>query len=180
MKNILIKLEQLEQIKKIIPKFLPKMLANNCIVANIRDGILTLVTNSPVWKHQLNFLKMDLLEQFRKSCPLLAGLSSIEIKIDYLQEDLQKYNHNISEYYKCFGSSDYNNYEKTNLNQNNYNYNHINNNINIINNKNNFKQFNAISISKTTSNMIENIISQEINYQPLLDAFKNLLHKITR
>lgn len=150
MESIFLKLQQLEQIKNIMPNFLPRIIMSNCVVANLKDSILTLVTNSPAWKHRLNFLKMDLLEELRKSSPLLAGLSAIKIKIDYLQEDLQKYHDNISEYYKCFNKS------------------------HTLNNK-----INQIKISQNTSKLIENIIYQNIKYQPLLDAFKNLLTKIT-
>ena len=148
------KLQQLEQIKQIIPSFLPEVIKNHCNIANLQEGVLTLVTNSPAWKHQLNFLKMDLLEQLRKSSPLLAGLSSISIKIDYLQEDLYKYHDNINEYYKSLIKS-------------NKNFNHNN-------------HLNSISISITTAKLIENIITQEIKHQPLLDNFRRLLTKITK
>ncbi len=141
------KLQQLEQIKQIIPNFLPEVIKNHCNIANLQEGVLTLVTNSPAWKHQLNFLKMDLLEQLRKSSPLLAGLSSISIKIDYLQEDLYKYHDNINEYYKSL--------IKSNIKQNIY-------------------------ITVNTAKLIENIITQEIKHQPLLDTFQRLLTKITK
>ena len=141
------KLQQLEQIKQIIPNFIPEVIKNHCKVGNLEEGVLTLVTNSPAWKHKLNFLKMDLLEQLRKSSPLLAGLSSISIKIDYLQEDLYKYHDNINEYYKSLIKSSV----KTN-----------------------------ISITVNTAKLIENIITQEIKHQPLLDTFKKLLTKITK
>ncbi len=85
------KLQQLQQLNKAVANLLPPTIASNCSVANLRDGLLVLTTNSPVWRHQINFLKMDLLDQLRISNPLWAGISAISVTIDYLIEDLDKY-----------------------------------------------------------------------------------------
>lgn len=90
------KLNQLEQLNKFISHFLPPMLAKNCRASNIRDGILILTTTSPVWNHQINFLKIDLLTQLRKNNAEWTGLSSILVKTDYLAECLTTKEHNSS------------------------------------------------------------------------------------
>lgn len=85
------KSQQLEQIKQLVYNFLPHDLANNCIVANLRSNVLCIMTNSPAWKYKLNFIKMDLLEKLRTSSPILAGISSISIIIDYQYNMLEPY-----------------------------------------------------------------------------------------
>lgn len=90
------KLNQLEQLNKFITRFLPPILAKNCCVSNLRDGVLILTTTSPVWNHQINFLKVDLLTQLRRASPEWAGLSSILVKTDYLAECLTTNEHNNS------------------------------------------------------------------------------------
>jgi len=89
-----VKLEQLQQLQQAISNLLPPTIANYCKVANLRNSVLVLTTNSPVWKHQLNFLKMDLLEQLRNSNTFWSGIASIVITMDYLMEDLYKYQNN--------------------------------------------------------------------------------------
>ena len=89
-----VKLEQLQQLQQAISNLLPPTIGNYCKVANLRNGVLVLTTNSPVWKHQLNFLKMDLLEQLRNSNTFWSGIASIVITMDYLMEDLYKYQNN--------------------------------------------------------------------------------------
>lgn len=86
------KLNQLEQLNKIITNFLPPMLAKNCRASNLRDGILILTTTGPVWNHQINFLKIDLLNKLRSN-PEWAGLASISIKTEYLSECLTNTEH---------------------------------------------------------------------------------------
>ena len=90
------KLQQLQQLNKAVTNLLPPTIASNCSVANLRDGLLVLTTNSPVWRHQINFLKMDLLDQLRSSNPLWAGISAISVTIDYLIEDLDKYQKDLN------------------------------------------------------------------------------------
>ncbi|MGD0465128.1 MAG: DUF721 domain-containing protein [Gammaproteobacteria bacterium] len=89
--NIRNKLQQLQQLNKIVAKLLPPTISCHCSVANLRDGILILTTTSPVWNHQINFLKMDLLDKLRISEPAWAGISSILVKTNYLIEELTTY-----------------------------------------------------------------------------------------
>jgi|GEM_PF-1210721 hypothetical protein len=89
--NIRNKLQQLQQLNKIVAKLLPPTTSYHCSVANLRDGILILTTTSPVWNHQINFLKMDLLDKLRISDPAWAGISSILVKTNYLIEELAIY-----------------------------------------------------------------------------------------
>ena len=85
------KLHQLDLINNLIYKFLPNEISKNCTVGNLRDSVLVLVTNSPAWKYKLTFLKQDLLKYLRESSPLLAGIGSISITIDYLKEEVNQY-----------------------------------------------------------------------------------------
>lgn len=164
MQDIFQKLQKIEEIKQLIPQILPKYIMDNCMVANLKSNILTLVTNSPTWKYKLNYLKIELLEKLRKSNPILAGLNSINIKIDYLQEDLHKY------YYDDYTNKFHNKHllqpptKCTSYNQ-------------LLQDNNNKHQFN---LTYKTSKLVENMISEEIKYQPLLEAFKKLLIKITK
>jgi len=89
--NIRNKLQQLKQLNKIVTKLLPPALSCHATVANLRDGILILTTTSPVWNHQINFLKMDLLDKLRISDPAWAGISSILVKTNYIIEELAVY-----------------------------------------------------------------------------------------
>lgn len=77
------KLEQLEHINRYIADHLEPGLADNCQVANLRDGSLVLSTTSPAWHHKLRFVTMDLLSTLRAN-PLWSGLKSIEVRVDYL------------------------------------------------------------------------------------------------
>ena len=85
------KLQKLQQLNKIVTKLLPPQISCHCSVANLRDGILILTTTSPVWNHQINFLKMDLLDKLRASDTAWAGITSISIKTSYLIEELTAY-----------------------------------------------------------------------------------------
>lgn len=77
------KLEQLEHMNRYLASHLEPGLANNCRVANLRDGSLVLSTTSPAWHHKLRFATMDLLSALRAN-PLWSGLKSIEVRVDYL------------------------------------------------------------------------------------------------
>lgn len=85
------KLQQLEQLNTIVANFLPPKIAKQCTVSNLRDGILILTTTSPIWNHQINFLKMDLLDKLRRSDPIWISIKSISVKTAYLIEDLNIY-----------------------------------------------------------------------------------------
>lgn len=76
------RIEQLKQISEIISSKLEPSLADNCHVANLRDGTLILATTSPVWNHKLRFSALDLLSALR-SDPRWSGLKSIEVRVDY-------------------------------------------------------------------------------------------------
>ncbi len=92
--NIQDKLQQLQQLHNTVTNLLPPIIAKYCSVANLRDGVLILTTTSPVWNHQINFLKMDLLDKLRNSNAAWAGIASISVKTDYLPEDLMVYQQN--------------------------------------------------------------------------------------
>lgn len=77
------KLEQLEHMNRYIAAHLEPGLAENCQVANLRDGSLILSTTSPAWHHKLRFATMDLLSTLRAN-PLWSGLKSIEVRVDYI------------------------------------------------------------------------------------------------
>ncbi len=81
------KLEQLEHINHYITTQLEPGLADNCRVANLRDGLLVLSTTSPAWHHKLRFATLDLLSVLRMN-PLWSGLKSIEVRVDYLPTTL--------------------------------------------------------------------------------------------
>lgn len=83
LRNFVAKVEHLEQINQIIASKLEPSLANNCRVANLRDGTLILATTSPAWNHKLRFSSLDLLTALRAD-PRWSGLKSIEIRVDYL------------------------------------------------------------------------------------------------
>ncbi len=77
------KLEQLQELNKLVASQLETSLQPHCRVANLRNGKLILTTTSPTWNHKLRFCSLDLLSSLRKD-PRWAGLSSIEVKVDYL------------------------------------------------------------------------------------------------
>lgn len=85
------KLQQLQQLNNIITSFLPTIIAQHCSVSNLTAGTLILTTTSPVWNHQINFLKMDLLNKLRNSDPIWAGITGITVKTNYLMEELNNY-----------------------------------------------------------------------------------------
>lgn len=74
------RVRDLEKINQIILQKLEPEVAQNCQVANLRNGILYLATTSPAWHHQLRFLTSDLLSQLRTE-PDWMGLKSIEIQV---------------------------------------------------------------------------------------------------
>lgn len=99
MNDIRSKLQELEQLNQAVTKLLPSPMSNYCSVANFRDGVLILTTKGPTWRNQVEFSKMDLLDQLRKSNARWAGIGSIKVTIDYLIDDLivdveDKYQHN--------------------------------------------------------------------------------------
>jgi hypothetical protein len=93
LKKLSSKVKQLEQLNQAVLSNLGPDLAQNCRVANLRNGILILATASPEWNHKLKFLKADLLESLR-SKPCGYGLTSITIKtvpeLAYSQFTIQK------------------------------------------------------------------------------------------
>lgn len=77
------KLEQLQELNQLVASQLEASLQPHCRVANLRDGKLILTTTSPTWNHKLRFCSLDLLSSLRKD-PRWAGLTGIEVKVDYL------------------------------------------------------------------------------------------------
>lgn len=85
------KIKVLNKLNHIVLQNLNPDIAKKCSVANFKNGILTISTVSPVFKHQLNFSKFDLLSKLRHH-PELYGLKYIEIKIDLNLNNLQDQN----------------------------------------------------------------------------------------
>lgn len=85
------KLQQIQQLNNVLTNLLPPLAAQNCCVSNLRDGMLILTTTSPVWNHQINFLKTDLINKLRNSSPDFAGITAIKVKTSYLIEELNNY-----------------------------------------------------------------------------------------
>ena len=150
------KLQQLKELNQAVVSLLPTEASNYCSVANFRDGVLILTTKSPAWKHQINFLKMDLLDQLRSYNSSWAGISSITVTIDYLIDDLDKYQNNSDNNDSING---YNIDKKNSNNQDNKNKN--------------------FTISSKTAELINNIVNQEISYEPLAIGLKRLIGKIS-
>lgn len=77
------KLETLTQLSHFVATNLEPSLAQQCRVANLRDGSIILSTSSPAWNHKLRFVAQDLLSLLRKNHQW-SGLKSIEVRVDYL------------------------------------------------------------------------------------------------
>jgi hypothetical protein len=163
-KLIIDKLQQLQQLNRYLANFLPDYLAKHCVVANLRGGVLVLVTDGPVWKNQLSLLRMDLLEKLRSN-PNWAGISSISITIDYLIADLNQYVAELSGPVSILAANS-NNSNQVDIAENNTNNNNTNN-------------YN-FTISQQTAKLVKNIANQDIKHQPLLQKLTNLINKITR
>lgn len=86
------KLQQIQQLNNVLANLLPPLAAQNCYVSNLKEGMLILTTTSPVWNHQINFLKSDLINKLRNSSPEFAGITTIKVKTSYLLAELDNYN----------------------------------------------------------------------------------------
>jgi hypothetical protein len=74
------KIEQLSKLNQAIKTHLDPMLARQCQVANLRNGMLILTTTSSIWGHQLRFQEMELLSHLRTH-PEWCGLTSVQSKV---------------------------------------------------------------------------------------------------
>ena len=80
----------MHQLRNKIASLLPTEFLDHCTVGNLKEGILVLIVRNPTWKHQVNFIKMDLLEKLR-TIPIWSGIKSISVVIDCLAEELDQY-----------------------------------------------------------------------------------------
>lgn len=80
LREIVCKVEQLAKLNRQVLNKLEPQLAKHCRVANLKDGILILTTQSPTWGHQLRFASSDLLSALRAE-PEWCGLKSIKIHV---------------------------------------------------------------------------------------------------
>lgn len=78
--QIVHKVDQLAKLNRIVHQKCDPELAKHCRVANYRDGILVLTTNSPAMGHLLRFAKSTLLTELR-SLPEWCHLKSIKIHV---------------------------------------------------------------------------------------------------
>lgn len=78
--QIVKKVDQLAKLNRAVLKKLDPTLAQQCRVANLRDGVLILTTSSPIWGHQLRFSEIELLSSLR-SVPEWCALKSIKTHI---------------------------------------------------------------------------------------------------
>lgn len=73
-------IDRLSKINQVIKQHLDPTLANDCQVANLRDGILILSTHSSIWGHRLRFQAIELLSTLR-AIPEWCGLKSIQCRV---------------------------------------------------------------------------------------------------
>ncbi len=78
--QIVNKVEQLAKLNRIVHEKCDPKLRNHCRVANYRDGILILTTDSAAVAHWLRFEKSELLTALR-SLPEWCHLKSIKIHV---------------------------------------------------------------------------------------------------
>lgn len=73
-------INQLSKINQAVKQYLEPMLANQCQVANLRNGTLILTTSSSIWGHQLRFQEMALLSALRATQEW-CGLKAIQSRV---------------------------------------------------------------------------------------------------
>jgi hypothetical protein len=78
--QIVRKVDQLAQLNRIVHQKLDPALKTHCRVANYRDGVLILTTNTSATGHLLRFAKGELLTALRKE-PEWCHLKSIKIHV---------------------------------------------------------------------------------------------------
>ncbi|MFD2178788.1 DUF721 domain-containing protein [Veronia pacifica] len=70
----------LAELNKQVLGLLPQNAANQCRVANFRQGVLILECGSSSWATRLNYERMNLISQLRRD--LLPELTTVDIKIN--------------------------------------------------------------------------------------------------
>jgi len=73
-------ISKISKLNKAVSCLLSPELAEHCTVANLKDGIVILATDSAVWHHKLRFITGDLLAQLRKK-PKWCFIKSIQVKV---------------------------------------------------------------------------------------------------
>ncbi|PCI36822.1 MAG: hypothetical protein COB50_04260 [Thiotrichales bacterium] len=73
-------IDKINKLNTAVLGLLDRELAEHCIVGNINNNIMTLVTDSSAWNHRLRFITGDLLSQLRKN-PKWSFISSIQVKV---------------------------------------------------------------------------------------------------
>ena len=73
--------KQLHLIDVEIRKFLDQPLTDHCQVAGFKEGVLTLITDSPAWASRLHFYIPTLLTELKQNTTRLQGLNKIVIQV---------------------------------------------------------------------------------------------------
>lgn len=69
LKNIVSHAEAIVKVNAILPQILPEISNNNCKIANISNGTLSLVVYSPAMRHQLRFMTNEILAKAQQLLP---------------------------------------------------------------------------------------------------------------
>ena len=73
--------KQLHLIDVEIRKFLDQPLTDHCQVAGFKEGVLTLITDSPAWASRLHFYIPTLITELKQNTTRLQGLNKIVIQV---------------------------------------------------------------------------------------------------
>ncbi len=71
---------QNERYQQLVNNRLSAPLKEHCQVATLRDGVLVLLADSPVWAARLRFEAPALLKQLEAE-PALCGLKTIQVRV---------------------------------------------------------------------------------------------------
>ncbi|MCK5718305.1 MAG: DUF721 domain-containing protein [Thiomargarita sp.] len=72
--------DMLKQLNKIVKASLPVPLNQHCHVANFRNNILIIYSDSPLWANRLRFMTPELVSQLRQN-RVSPTIEHIEIKV---------------------------------------------------------------------------------------------------
>jgi hypothetical protein len=76
-KSLLDQLSKINQLNQLVTGLLNKSLAKHCRVINLRQNILVIATDSPLWLNKIRFQLPDLIEEIRNQG--YVGLVNIEV-----------------------------------------------------------------------------------------------------
>ena len=79
--DLVTRAKQLHQIDLEIRKFLDQPLTDHCQVAGFKEGVLTLLTDSPAWASRLHFYIPTLSTELKQNTTILQGLNKIVIQV---------------------------------------------------------------------------------------------------